>query len=77
MLFLGGIILKWGIFPHMLGIMIILGGLGYIVDSCFYFMSAAYFGEYTSYFMIPVFLADFGFTAWLLFSSPTKARKTD
>jgi hypothetical protein len=75
MILLGGIVLKWGIFPHLLGVLCVLAGLGHIVDSCFYFITSGYFGEATQYLRIPAYMAQFGLTGWLLCAQPKMAKR--
>lgn len=67
-------ILTYGVVPQFFGIFFSLAGVGYVVDSCLYFGKADYFGEYTTILMIPAFVAEFGFTGWLLASRPHKAK---
>lgn len=71
---MSGIILKCGVFPHWLGLLICLAGLGYIVDSFCYFVMADYFGDYTKYLMIPALVSEISFTGWLLCCRPQKVK---
>jgi len=46
------------LFPHYLGWACILAGFGYVLDALMYFLWDGYNGEVSSYFMLPVLVAD-------------------
>ena len=56
--------------PKFFGWAILLAGLGYLLDTCLYMLKNGYNGEISDFLMIPVFIAEFGFTGWLLFKAP-------
>mmetsp|Transcript_15473 Transcript_15473/g.24275 ORF Transcript_15473/g.24275 Transcript_15473/m.24275 type:complete len:273 (-) Transcript_15473:172-990(-) len=70
---LGLLIVQRGVFPKFFGWAILLAGLGYIIDTFLYMLRTGYNGEISDYLMIPVFIAEFGFTGWLIMRAPQMA----
>lgn len=75
MVLLGGVIWQSRVYPRWIGAAIALAGVGYLLDSLSYFMVDSYTGDGTmnSIYMLPVFVAEFGFAGWLLFRKPVPA----
>lgn len=75
MMLLGGVIWCSRIFPRWLGAASGLAGLGYLLDSTAYFWVKGYTGDGTmnNICMLPVFVAEFGLTGWLLLKKPAPA----
>lgn len=73
MFLLGIIILRHGIFPHWLGWVISVAGVGYVMDSLLYFISGSYNGQATPLLMLPVLVAEFALAGYLVFQPPQKA----
>lgn len=71
MTLLGTLIVLDGVFPRVLGGIIALAGIGYVADSCLYFISGQYDGNV--WLLLPAIVAEFGLTGWLLLRPPTKA----
>ena len=65
MALLGSVIWQSRIYPQWLGAAIALAGVGYWLDSLSYFVVDGYTGDGTmnSIYMLPVFVAEFGFAA--------------
>lgn len=70
MILLGGIVLRYGILPKSLGVVIGLAGIGYCTDSLLFFLRAGYDGGLSSFLMIPAFVGEFWMTGYLLFYPP-------
>eukprot|EP00934_Nitzschia_sp_Nitz4_P000809 Nitzschia sp. Nitz4//scaffold46_size129759//125322//126406//NITZ4_003528-RA/size129759-augustus-gene-0.15-mRNA-1//1//CDS//3329552676//809//frame0 len=67
---LGMVIVGYGVFPKCLGWTLLLAGICYLLDSLLYFLLDSYQGQASNYLMIPVFIAEFALTGWLLFKAP-------
>lgn len=62
---LGYLILKSGYFPRVLGVLFLLAGVGYLVDSFALLLSPNY-GTTPIFIAIPIALAEIAFPVWLL-----------
>ncbi|OSQ42169.1 DUF4386 domain-containing protein [Marivita geojedonensis] len=69
---LGALILKSGLFPRLLGLGLIVGGAGYILDSAFAFAfpEVAALGLLRAVLLGIVTLSEIGFALWLLIKGP-------
>lgn len=69
---LGALILKSGLFPRLLGLGLIVGGTGYILDSAFAFAfpDVAALGLLRAVLLGMVTLSEIGFALWLLIKGP-------
>lgn len=69
---LGALILKSGLFPRLLGLGLIIGGAGYILDSAFAFAfpDVAALGVVRAVLLGVVTLSEIGFALWLLIKGP-------
>lgn len=69
---LGALILKSGLFPRLLGLGLIVGGAGYILDSAFAFAfpDVAALGILRAGLLAIVTLSEVGFALWLVIKGP-------
>ena len=63
---LGYLVYKSGYFPKILGILLVIGCFGYLLDfSTFFFYSSVY-ESIAAVIMLPVMISELAFTVWLL-----------
>ena len=72
---LGMLVLKSNAFPRLLGLGLMLGSVGYVLDtlSAFAFPESALLPTLTVGFLMIVTLAEIGFSLWLVFVGPRSA----
>jgi hypothetical protein len=77
LLFLGYLIIKSGEVPKVLGILLVVAGIGYLVDSFANFMLPNY-TDYKDVFallvIVPGVIGELSFTVWLLWRGLRKKR---
>ena len=73
---LGALVIKSGMFPHVIGYALAIGGLGYIADSAVAFAmpDAVVLGTIRYALLALVTLAELGFALWLVFVGPRAAQ---
>lgn len=72
-LLLGYLIFKSGYFPKVLGILFVIAGLGYLIDSFSYVLIANY-KTGPAYLALPIAIAEIAFPLWLLAKGVNKAQ---
>jgi hypothetical protein len=75
---IGYLILKYGQMPRWLGVMLLVAGCGYWIDSFGNFLSAGYAESKTAFLIFvagPAVVAEFSLTLWLLFKGGKSARE--
>lgn len=77
LLFLGYLIIQSGKMPKVLGILLIIAGVGYLIDSFAHFMMPNY-ADYENLFamlvIVPGVIGELSFTVWLLWRGLRKKR---
>jgi hypothetical protein len=63
---LGYLILKAGYFPRVLGVLMIIAGLAYLINSLAHFLDPAVAAKLFPAILLPAFLAELSLTLWLL-----------
>ncbi|OLV18868.1 DUF4386 domain-containing protein [Deinococcus marmoris] len=67
LLFLGALLYRSGYFPRFLGVLLMFGGLGYILDSLARLLMVDFGGLPGGLLLAPAVAGELGLTAWLLF----------
>ncbi|SPJ26131.1 DUF4386 domain-containing protein [Palleronia abyssalis] len=79
LLLLGTLVLRSGLFPRLLGLGLIVGGTGYMVDSVqmFALPDAKLLEMVKIALLLVVTVSEIGFALWLLFRGPRQTRSRD
>jgi hypothetical protein len=66
---LGYLVYRSGYFPRVLGVLLMVGCLGYLVDSFAHFLAAGVAEGIAAFVVAPAAIGELGFVAWLLVKS--------
>lgn len=71
---LGYLIFKAGYFPKILGVLMVIAGLAYVINSFVLFLDPAFAAKLFPGILLPAFVAELSFTLWLLIKGVNTAR---